>query len=143
MLSRIHEILGIAVLASNGLAAAWGGVAWSRGDPSTVFWYLLRVAQAVVVVEVVVGVVLAIRGHHADAIHYVYGISPLVVSLVTEGARITVASAEVLQVDDVDALDRRERILMARRIVIREIGVMTIGAILIVTLGLRAVATGS
>jgi hypothetical protein len=45
-------------------------------------------------------------------------------------------------VEDADALDRRERILMARRIVLREIGVMTIGAILIVTLGLRAVATG-
>ena len=31
---------------------------------------------------------------------------------------------------------------MARRIVLREIGVMTIGAILIVTLALRAWATG-
>jgi hypothetical protein len=142
-LTLIHEILGIAVLAANGVAAAWGGVAWSRGEPSQVFWYLLRVAQAVVVVEVIVGVVLALRGHHADAIHWVYGISPLVVSLVSEGARITVASAEVARVDDVEALDRRERILMARRIVIREIGVMTIGAILIVTLGLRALATGT
>jgi Ca2+/Na+ antiporter len=142
-LTRIHEVLGIAVLASNAVAAAWGGAAWYRGDPSKLFWYLLRVAQATVVAEAVVGVVLALRGHHASAIHYVYGISPLVVSLVTEGARLTVASAEVARVDDVETLDRRERILMARRIVIREIGVMTIGAILIVTLCLRAVATGS
>jgi hypothetical protein len=141
-LRDIHAVLGVAVLASNGVAAAWGGLAWWRGDPSRVFWYLLRLAQAVVVVEAVVGVVLALRGHHADAIHYVYGISPLVVSLVSEGARITVASAEVAQVDDVEALERSERILMARRIVLREIGVMTIGAILIVTLGLRALATG-
>jgi hypothetical protein len=138
----IHEVLGIAVLASNGVAAAWGSLAWWRGEPSTVFWYLLRVAQAVVVVEAVVGMVLALRGRHVDAIHYVYGIAPLVVSLVSEGARITVASAEVAAVDDVEALERRERILMARRIVLREIGVMTIGAILIVTLGLRALATG-
>ena len=142
MLSGIHEILGIAVLASNGVAAAWGAVAWSRRDPSKVFWYLLRVAQAVVVVQAVVGVALALGGHDAGAIHYVYGIAPLVVSLVSEGARVTVASAELAAVDDPDALDRRERILMARRIVLREIGVMTIGAILIVTLGLRAVATG-
>jgi hypothetical protein len=138
----IHEIVGVAVLASNGLAAAWGGIAWSRGNPSKVFWYLLRVAQATVVVEAVVGVVLALGDHHAEAIHYVYGIAPLVVSLVSEGARITVASAELASVDDVESLDRRERILMARRIVLREIGVMTIGAILIVTLGLRALATG-
>ena len=142
MLSGIHEILGIAVLASNGVAAAWGGVAWSRRDPSKVFWYLLRLAQAVVVAEAVVGVALALGGREAGAIHYVYGIAPLVVSLVSEGARVTVASAELARVEDPDALDRRGRILMARRIVLREIGVMTIGAILIVTLGLRAVATG-
>ena len=141
-MSGIHEILGIAVLASNGLAAAWGGIAWWRRDPSKVFWYLLRVAQAVVVVQAVVGVVLALGGDEAPAVHYVYGIAPLVVSLVSEGARVTVASAELASVEDPDALDRRERILMARRIVLREIGVMTIGAILIVTLGLRAMATG-
>jgi hypothetical protein len=142
LLTRIHEAVGIAVLGSNAVAAAWGGVAWARGDPSRVFWYLLRLAQAVVVAEAVIGVVLAAQGRHADAIHYVYGISPLVVSFVCEGARITVASAEVARVEDAESLDRRERILMARRIVLREIGVMTIGAILIVTLGLRAVATG-
>ena len=141
-MSGIHGALGIAVLASNGVAAAWGALVWSRGSPSRVFWSLLRLAQAVVVAEAVIGVVLAAQGRHADAIHYVYGISPLVVSFVCEGARITVASAEVARVEDPDALDRRERILMARRIVIREIGVMTIGAILIVTLGLRAIATG-
>jgi hypothetical protein len=138
----VHEILGIAVLATNGAAAAWGGIAWSRGVPSRVFWYLLRTAQTVVVAEAVVGVVLALQGREADAIHYVYGVSPLVISFVTEGARVTVASHELAQVDDPDALDRRGRILMARRIVMREIGVMTIGTILIVTLALRAWATG-
>ena len=141
-MSRIHEILGIAVLASNGVAAVWGAVAWRRGDPSTIFWYLLRAAQAIVVAEVVVGVVLAAQGRKVDAIHYVYGISPLVVSLFSEGARITVASAETAEAGDVEALERREQILLARRIVLREIGVMTIGTILIVTLALRAMATG-
>jgi len=141
-LSRIHEILGIAVLASNGVAAAWGAVAWKRGDPSTIFWYLLRAAQAIVVAEVVVGLVLVAQGRKVDAIHYVYGISPLVVSLFSEGARITVASAEAAEAGDVESLERREQILLARRIVLREIGVMTIGAILIVTLALRAMATG-
>ena len=141
-MSRIHEVLGIAVLASNGVAAAWGGTCWQRRIPSKVFWYLLRLAQGVVVAQAVLGTVLALTGRHAPAIHYVYGISPLVVSLVSEGARVTVASAELAEVEDPDALDRRGRILLARRIVLREIGVMTIGAILIFTLGLRAVATG-
>jgi hypothetical protein len=141
--TRVHEILGIAVLASNGAAAAWGGIAWARGDPSTVFWYLLRLAQATVVAEVVVGVILLAQGRKVGAIHYVYGIAPLVVSVFSEGARLTVASREVAEAGDVEALERREQVLLARRIVLREIGVMTIGAILIVTLGLRAVATGS
>ncbi|MFL5780584.1 MAG: hypothetical protein ACJ760_04655 [Thermoleophilaceae bacterium] len=142
-MSGIHEILGIAVLATSGAAAAWGGVSWQRGNPSRVFWYLLRLAQAVVAVEAVLGVVLALSGHDAPAIHYVYGVLPLIVSLLSEGARVTVASAELASVEDPDSLSRRDRILMARRIVLREIGVMTIGAILIVTLGLRAIATGS
>jgi hypothetical protein len=142
LLSGIHEILGIAVLASNGVAATWGAIAWSRRDPSKAFWYLLRLAQAVVVVQAVVGMALALGGDEASAVHYVYGIAPLVVSLVSEGTRVTVASAEMASVEDPDSLDRRDRILMARRIVLREIGVMTIGTILIVTLGLRAIATG-
>jgi hypothetical protein len=118
-------------------------VAWSRQHPSTAFWYLLRVAQLVVVVEVVLGVILVAQGRSVGAIHYGYGIAPLVVSLFSEGARITVASAEVANAGDVEALERREQILLARRVVLREIGVMTIGAILIVTLALRAAATGS
>ena len=84
------------MLASNGLAAAWGGVAWARRDPSTVFWYLLRAAQAVVVAEAIVGTVLLAQGRHAgDPLHYVYGIAPLVISLVSEGARLTAAQAEL------------------------------------------------
>ena len=140
-MSEIHHVLGIAVLASNGAAAAWGSVAWVRRSPSKAFWYLLRVAQAVVVAAVVAGVVLLMGDEEAAAVHYVYGVSPLVVSLVSEGARITVASQEIARVDDPDALDRRGRILLARAIVLREIGVMTIGALLIVTLALRALAT--
>ena len=132
----------MAVLAANAVAAAWGAFAWWRGRPSKGFWYALRAAQATVVAQAVLGTALALGGHDADAIHYVYGVAPLVVSLVSEGMRVTVASAELAQVEDPDALDRRGRVLLARRIVLREIGVMTIGAILVVTLGLRAMATG-
>ena len=140
-MSEIHDALGVAVLAANGVAAAWGATAWVRGVPSKVFWYLLRGAQAVVVAAVVAGVALLLGDRDAGTVHYVYGVSPLVVSLVSEGARITVASQEIARVDDPDALDRRRRILLARAIVLREIGVMTIGALLICTLALRALAT--
>ena len=46
-----------------------------------------------------------------------------------------------LRVDDLDALDKAEQAALARRVVLREMGVMTIGTLLIVTLALRAGAS--
>ena len=57
--------VGIAVLASNGVAGVWGAVAWLRKDPSIWFWYLLRVAQVTVVLQAVLGFVLFARGMRA------------------------------------------------------------------------------
>ena len=88
-MTKLHLYLGIAVLASNGLAAAWGAIAWTRRDPSTIFWYLLRTAQVIVVVQVVLGAFLLGSGKKPpDSLHYVYGIAPLVVSLVCEAASV-------------------------------------------------------
>jgi hypothetical protein len=129
---------GIAVVALNGLAAAWGGIAWLRRDPSVWFWYVLRVAQASVVVQAVLGGVLLARGGDADGLHLFYGITPLLVSFVTEGMRVGVAQQEVEDAGDVEALERREQVLLARRVVMREMGVMTIGTLMILTLSLRA-----
>ena len=142
-MTKVHLYLGIAVLASNGLTAAWGAIAWTRRDPSTIFWYLLRTAQVIVVIQVVAGVVLLAGGKKPpDSLHYVYGIAPLVISLVCEAARVGIAQSELETAGDIDALERREQILLARRVVLREMGTMTIGAILIVTLALRAASTG-
>ena len=107
------------------------------------FWYLLRVAQAVVVVQVTLGLILLGSNHHAhDKLHYVYGVSLLVVTLVTEGMRAGAAQSVLDEVEDVDALTEREQRLVARRVVLREMGVMTIGALLVTTLALRAAMTG-
>jgi hypothetical protein len=145
-LSGIHEVLGIAVLAANLLAAVWGAVAWRRKVPSIAFWPILRVAQATVVAEVVLGGILWATGEKPpDNLHYVYGVAPLVVSLVCEAMRTGAAQKEledVEDVEDVDALDHREQVLIARRVVIRQMGVMTIGSLLIVTLALRAASSG-
>ena len=127
----------------NALAAVWGGVAWVRKVPATSFWPVLRVAQATVAAEVVAGVVLWLGGTEPpDSLHYVYGIAPLVVALFAEGMRVGAAQREMEDVDgDLDDLPRREQVLLARRIVLREIGVMTIGTLLVVTLLLRAVGS--
>jgi hypothetical protein len=133
------------VLVANAIAAGWGAVAWLRKDAraSIGFWPLLRVAQATVVVQAVVGFFLLARGlSPPDGLHVVYGITPLVISLVSEGMRAGVAQRELDSVGDVDALERGEQVALARRVALGEMGVMTVGALLILTLALRAYQTG-
>lgn len=138
-MTSVHVVLGMAVLVANGLAGAWGGVAWLRHSPSTVFWYLLRVAQVVVVLQVAVGLALLLSGRESpDDLHFVYGIAPLVVSLVSEGMRVGAAQRELDEAPDPETLERREQVLLARRVVRREMGIMSVGALLIVSLALRA-----
>jgi hypothetical protein len=138
-------VAGIAVLTANAAAAGWGAVGWLRKDAgmSIVFWPLLRAAQATVVVEALVGFLLLARGASApDGLHIAYGVAPLVIALVSEGMRVAVAQRELEDVDDLEALERSEQVALAKRVALGEMGVMTVGALLIVTLALRAYQTG-
>ena len=129
-------------MCANAVVAAWGAVAWLRREPSVWFWYLLRVAQVVVVAQVALGMWLLISGNQPeDELHYLYGVAILAVTMVSEGMRIGAAQRELDEVDDVEALDQAEQAALARRVVMREMGVMTIGTLLIVTLALRAGAS--
>lgn len=135
--------VGIAVLATNGIAGVWGAVAWLRRDPSVWFWYLLRVAQAAVVVQALIGFGLLAQGLRApDGLHAVYGFAPLAITLFSEGMRVGVAQRELEDVD-VDDLDRAQQVAIARKVALAEMGVMTIGVLMILTLALRAYQTGS
>ncbi len=137
--------VGIAVLATNLVAAAWGAIGWVRRDAraSILFWPLLRSAQATVVIQAVLGLLLVARGASSpDGLHIAYGIAPLIISLVSEGMRVAVAQRELEDVEDVDALERSEQVELAKRVALGEMGVMTVGALLILTLALRAFQTG-
>jgi hypothetical protein len=139
----VHETFAFVVLGANVVAAVWGAIAWSRGIPSRAFWYVLRVAQAAVVAQVLLGLALLAEGHRpGDDLHYLYAVIPLVVAVVTEGMRLGASQRELEEVDDPEALPRRERILLARRIVLREIGIMTVGVLLVVTMLIRAIQSG-
>jgi hypothetical protein len=138
-------VVGIAVLVTNAVAAGWGAIGWLRKDAraSLAFWPLLRVAQATVVIEVVLGFLLLARGASApDGLHVAYGVSPLVITVISEAMRAGIAQRELEDVEDVDALDRSEQVALAKRVALGEMGVMTVGALLIVTLALRAYQTG-
>jgi hypothetical protein len=138
-------VVGIAVLVSNAVAAGWGAIGWLRKDAraSLVFWPLLRAAQATVVVEAVLGFLLLARGASApDGLHVAYGVAPLVITVISEAMRAGIAQRELEDVDDVDALNRGEQVALAKRVALGEMGVMTVGALLILTLALRAYQTG-
>ena len=134
--------MGIGVVASSLLAGIWGGAAWLLRRPTVGFWYAVRVMQALIVVQIALGGILLVSGHEPpDGLHYVYGLLPLLVSFLGEGARATVAERE-LEGLDFDALpdDRRRRIALA--ITRDETGIMTLSALVIFGLALRAGAVG-
>jgi hypothetical protein len=137
----VHLTVGIAVIATNLLAGAWGGIAWLRRQPAVGFWYALRVAQVAVVLQVGLGAVLLLSGREAPSgLHYLYGVLPLVVSLLAEGARAGAAERELVGLD-FESLPRERQRDIAFAIVRRETGMMAVSALVIFLLALRAAFT--
>ena len=140
-MDTVHLVLGIALIALNLLAGAWGGIAWLQQRPSVSFWYILRAAQVAVVLQVLAGGVLVLLGEEATgALHYVYGLAPLLVSLLAEGARAGAAERELGDVD-FQTLPRDRQRAIALAIVRREMGIMALSAWVIFFLALRAAGT--
>jgi hypothetical protein len=138
-MAEVHLVTGVAVLALNLAAGVWGGVAWLTNRASVAFWYILRAAQASVVVQVLLGAILLALGREAsDPIHYMYGSAPLLVNLFAEGMRVGAAQRELPEGIAFESLGATQQRAIALRIVRREMGVMTIGALLIVAFAYRA-----
>jgi hypothetical protein len=137
----VHLTVGIAVLGSNLGAGLWGAWAWHRREPSIGFWYLLRAAQTLVVVQIALGALLLIDGREAaDNLHYLYGVLGLPVALAAETLRGGVSERE-LEGMDFDALPRERQGAIAAEIVRRETGIMAVSALVVFGLVLRAALT--
>jgi hypothetical protein len=142
-MTTVHVANGILVLAANLVAGAWGSYAWWRSIPTVAFWYLLRVAQATVVVQVALGSILLLSGHNAGSgLHYLYGVLPLLVSLSAEALRAGISERE-LEGLDFDSLPDGRRRTIAMAITRRETGVMAVSALVVFLLALRAAATAA
>jgi heme A synthase len=140
---EIHLVVGCALIVLNLAAFAVGGVAWLRSRASIPFWYLLRAAQAAVFLQALLGGLLLVSGHEPDEeIHYLYGILPLVVSFLAEGARAGAAQRELGELD-FESLPEDEQQSLALAIVRREMGIMAVSCGVILFLGLRAAASSS
>jgi heme A synthase len=138
---EIHLVVGCALIVLNLAAFALGGVAWLRRRPSITFWYLLRAAQASVFLQALLGGLLVLTGHKpGNSLHYLYGILPLVVSFLAEGARAGAAQRELGEVD-FEALPADDQQSLALAIVRREMGIMAVSCGVIFFLALRAAST--
>jgi hypothetical protein len=138
----LHMWTGIAVVASSLLAGLWGGAAWLARRPTVGFWYAVRVMQALVLIQILLGTLLILIGREPpDGLHYVYGLLPLLVSFLGEGARAGVADRE-LEGLDFDALPESRRRDIALAITRDETGIMALSALVIFGLALRAASVG-
>jgi len=142
----VHLVVGVLAIALNGLAGVYGAWRWWRAEPSVWFWRLLRTAQLAVVVQVALGGILVLLGHSPRSLHLVYGLLPLLVSFIAEALR---ASSAQMVLDArgyesaraVGKLPPDEQRAIVVTILQRELGVMTIAAVVVVVLLARAAAT--
>jgi heme A synthase len=137
----LHIAVGVTLIALNAAAGLVGGIAWYRNRPSIPFWYLLRAAQVSVFVQALLGGLLVVTNHEPkEGLHYLYGILPLVVSFIAEGARADAAQREVGEVD-YENLPEADQQALALAIVRREMGIMAVSCGVIFFLALRAATT--
>ena len=141
-MTEVHLVVGICLIAANLVAGVWGGLDWLQRNPSPGFWYALRIAQATVVLQAFLGLLLVFSGHDADELHVLYGVLPLVVSLLAELIRIGSAQQELGELDIHDLPEERQT-QIALAIVRRDTGIMATACLVIFFLALRAAGTSS
>lgn len=141
-MTDIHIWVGVALVSFSFAAAAWGGAAYLRSRPSIGFWYVLRWVQLLVIAQVAIGGALLLAGREpSGGLHYVYGLLPLLVSFLGEGARVGVSERE-LEGLDFEALPAARRNEIALAIARSETGIMALSALVIFGLSLRAALGG-
>jgi hypothetical protein len=139
---EVHLVVGIALIAANLVAGVWGAISWYERRPSNGFWYALRIAQATVILQALLGLALVFSGHHAKELHILYGALPVAVSLLAELIRVGSAAQELGELD-IHSLPEERQTEIALAIVRRDTGIMATACFVIFLLALRAAGTSS
>ena len=142
-MSAAHVGLGWALIAVNLAAGLWGSWCWWRGRAAPGFWPLLRVGQALVILQAAGGGVLVLMGRELPELHLVYGLVPIGVAFLAEQLRLAAADAVLDRRGlegraDIEALPAPEQQGLVRAILRREMGVMAASALVVAALGVRA-----
>jgi hypothetical protein len=143
------QLIGVVVAVVSGLAAVVGIVIYTRALDTRYFWPPMRTAQLAAIAQAVFAGVAAALGHRPDsALYWLYAALPVAVSLIAEQLRIGAAQS-VLDAHDlpdaqaVGKLDEAGQHAIVYEILRRELGVMTIAAVVICFLALRAAGTSA
>jgi hypothetical protein len=137
----------LAVATLNALPGLLGAWRWYRGEPSRVFWLLLRVGQgSAIVLALAVGSLAVAGDYSSERLFYLYALLPLAVAFVAEQLRVISAQTildrrELADARAVGELGEDEQRTVVAEIMRRELGVMTLSALVVVFLALRAAGT--
>jgi hypothetical protein len=131
----------------NALAGAFGAWRWWSVAPSRAFWVLVRAGQAAAIGLAILAGIAAVTGFApADGLFWLYALLPVAVGLVAEQFRLASAQAvlDARGLEDAQAvgrLDEAGQRSVVLAILRREMGVMTLAAIVVTFLALRAWGT--
>jgi hypothetical protein len=142
-MTDLHADAGYVVIAVNLLAGLAGTWLWWRRTSGRVFWILLRLGQALVVLEGAEGAILVLGGHDLPRLHLIYGLVPLAVAFIAEQLRVAAAQSVLDQrkLDGAAAvakLPEPEQHELVRTILRRETGTMAASALVVAFLAMRA-----
>ena len=138
------QIATVLVAAANALTGAVGAWLWWRVEPAERWWPALRGCQVLCGLLAVSAGVLYLAGFDPDdGLFWLYVLLPVAVNFFAEQLRI-VSAQTVLDARDlpdakaVGALPEHEQRSVVLQIVRREMGVMTLGALVAAFLAVRA-----
>jgi hypothetical protein len=137
----------IALGALNAVPTTLGVWRWYRGERSRAFWVALRAGQIGALLFAVAAGALAAAGHDSsEGLFYLYALLPLAVGFVAEQLRVLSAQTILDQrgldgAQAVGELPEREQHAVVAAIVRREMGVMTLSAMVVIFLAWRAAET--
>jgi len=142
--TTIALIAALATLAVNGVAAAVGGVLWWTVRTSDLAWKLLRLGQAVAGLQALAAGVLAVAGYDPpDGLYWLYALLPVAIGFIAEQIRV-VSAEQVLEnrglegAQAVGELPQDEQRSIVLSVVRRELGVLSLAALTVALLALRA-----
>jgi hypothetical protein len=145
-MTTVHIVVGSAVIVLFAVTGLYGAWRWYRVEPSRLFWRLLRTSQVVLLIQIALGAVLLLEGKKPHSLHVLYGLLPVAVSFVGEQLRIAsaemiLASRDLESAAEVGKLPEAEQQSIVLSIIRREMGVMTVTALVILGLAARAAMT--